>query len=286
VLLGTLYPLLLDALGLGKISVGPPYFDSVFMPLMAPTVFLMGVGPLARWKEASVPDLALRLRWAAGVTLVASLLTGWLAGSVHLVATLGLMMAFWIFSSVATDLWERIRPEGQGLGRLWWRLRQIPRAQAGMLLAHLGVAAFCLGVVMVKTYEVESDVSMKVGDTTTVRGYTFEFRGVRQIQGPNYKATRADMEVTRNGQHVTTLQPEKRIYKVQQNPMTEASIHPSLTGDLYVSMGEEVDGGAWIIRVYVKPFVDWIWGGCLLMALGGVLAVSDRRYRRRSGDAA
>jgi cytochrome c-type biogenesis protein CcmF len=283
VLLGTLYPLILDALGLGKISVGPPYFDSVFLPLMAPTVFLMGVGPMARWKESSVPDLAKRLKWALGVTVFAAIGTGWLAGSIHLVATLGLLMSFWIFSSVGTDFWERVRPEGKGFSELRRRMGQIPRALAGMMVAHIGVAVFCLGVTMVKTYEVESDVRMAVGDTTTVRGYQFAFKGVKPVQGPNYDATRAEIEVTRDGARVTELHPEKRIFRVQQNPMTEASISPGLTRDLYVSMGEEVDGGAWIIRVYVKPFIDWIWGGCLLMAIGGFLAVTDRRYRRKAG---
>ena len=282
VLLGTLYPLILDALGMGKISVGPPYFDSVFVPLMVPTIFLMGVGPMARWKETSVPDLAQRLKWAAGATLVAALATGSLSGSIHLLASLGLLMCFWIVSSVATDFWERVAPAGKGFAELRRKTGQIPRALAGMMLAHLGVAAFCFGVTMVKTYEVESDVKMNVGDSTTVRGYAFTFKGVKEVQGPNYDATRADMEITRDGKLITLLSPEKRIYRVQQNPMTEAAIHPGLTGDLYVSMGEEVEGGAWIIRVYVKPFIDWIWGGCLLMAFGGFLAVTDRRYRRKA----
>jgi cytochrome c-type biogenesis protein CcmF len=283
VLLGTLYPLLLDAMGMGKISVGPPYFDSVFMPLMLPTIFLMGVGPMARWKETSVPDLASRLKWAAGVTVVASILTGLLAGSIHLVASIGLLMSYWIFSSVATDFWERVRPEGKGFAELRRRMGQIPRALAGMMVAHIGVAVFCLGVTMVKTYEVESDVKMAVGDTTTVKGYQFAFKGVKQITGPNYDATRAQIEITRNGSRVAELHPEKRIYRVQQNPMTEAAISPGLTRDLYVSMGEEVEGGTWIIRVYVKPFIDWIWGGCLVMAFGGFLALTDRRYRRKAG---
>ena len=283
VLLGTLYPLLLDALGMGKISVGPPYFDSVFLPLMVPTIFLMGVGPMARWKETSVPDLASRLKWAAGVSVVMALLTGWLAGSIHLLASLGLLMAYWIVSSVATDFWERVQPEGKGFAEIVRKTRQIPRALAGMMVAHIGVAMFCLGVTMVKTYEVESDVKMNVGDSTTVRGYAFNFKGVKQIQGPNYDATRADIEISRNGSKITELSPEKRVYRVQQNPMTEAAIHPGLTGDLYVSMGEEVEGGAWIVRVYVKPFIDWIWGGCLVMAFGGFLAVTDRRYRRKAG---
>ena len=281
VLLGTLYPLVLDALGLGKISVGPPYFDVVFVALMAPTVFLMGIGPLARWKETALPDLARRLRWAAGVSVLAAIGTGWLAGAIHLVSSLGLLMAFWIFSAVATDFWERVRPQGQGFAELRRRTRQIPRALAGMMLAHIGVAVFCFGVVMVKTYEVEKDVRMAVGDSTTVRGYQFTFAGVSSVPGPNYDATRARIDVSQNGRSITQLHPEKRIYRVQQNPMTEAAIDSGLTRDLYVAMGEAVEGGDWIIRVYVKPFIDWIWGGCLLMALGGLLAVSDRRYRQK-----
>jgi cytochrome c-type biogenesis protein CcmF len=286
VLLGTLYPLLLDALGMGKISVGPPYFDNVFMPLMAPTVFLMGIGPMARWKAADVPALVLRLRWAAGVTVVAALLTGLFAGEIRPLATGGLLMAYWIFTSVATDLWERVRPEGKGLAEIRRKWRQLPRAIVGMMVAHIGVAVFAFGVVMVKTYEVESDVKMNVGDSTTVRGYTFTFKGMKEVQGPNYVASQGQMEITRNGARVDELQPEKRVYRVQQNPMTEAAISAGLTKDLYVSMGEEVEGGAWIVRVYVKPFINWIWGGCLLMAGGGLLAVMDRRYRRKQKEVA
>jgi len=283
ILLGTLYPLLLDALGLGKISVGPPYFDAVFMPLMAPTVFLMGIGPLARWKETDLPSLALRLRWAAVVAVVASLAVGALAGEVRLVSTLGLVMAFWIAASVATDLWERVHPAGSSWVEASAKARQIPRALAGMMVSHLGIAAFCFGVVMVKSYEIERDVKMAVGDTTTVRGYTFTFGGVKELQGPNYVAIQGQMQVTREGGSVLEMRPEKRIYRVQQNPMTEAAIDAGVTRDLYVSLGERVEGGAWIVRVYIKPFIDWIWGGCLLMALGGFLAVTDRRYRRKAG---
>ena len=286
ILLGTLYPLLLDALGLGKISVGPPYFDAVFMPLMAPAVFLMGVGPLARWKETDLPSLALRLRWAAAVAVLASLGVGALAGEVRLVSTLGLLMAFWVVGSVATDLWERVHPAGSSWAEAPAKARQIPRALAGMMLAHLGIAAFCFGVAMVKTYEVERDVKMAVGDTTTVRGYTFTFGGVKELQGPNYVAMQGQMQVSHDGGAVLEMRPEKRIYRVQQNPMTEAAIDVGVTRDLYVSLGEQVEGGAWIVRVYVKPFIDWIWGGCLLMALGGWLAVTDRRYRLKAGAAA
>jgi len=285
VLLGTLYPLLLDALGMGKISVGPPYFDTVFMPLMAPALFLMGIGPLARWKKAELPALVKRLRWALGVAVVAALLTGWLAGGIRLVSSFGLLMAFWIAASIATDLRERIRPHGAGWRGVIRKLGQIPLAMAGMMLAHLGVAVFCFGVAMVKSYEIEKDVKMNVGDSTTVQGYTFNFQGTRELSGPNYMAMQGLIEVTREGRKVADMRPEKRVYRVQQNPMTEAAIDVGLTRDLYVSLGEPVESGAWIVRVYVKPFIDWIWGGCLLMALGGLLAISDRRYRRKAGEA-
>ena len=284
VLLGTLYPLLLDALGMGKISVGPPYFDSVFAPLMAPVVFLMGIGPLTRWKQAELPDLARRLRWAFGVSLVVAVGAGWMAGRITLATTLGLWMAFWIMGSILTDLWERIgSPQGQrSLEDVPRRLAQIPRAIWGMMLAHLGVAVFCLGVVMVKTYEVERDMKMDIGESTTINGYTFTFRGAREISGPNYSAMQGLVEVTHNGKRLRDMLPEKRVYRVQQNPMTEAAIATGLTRDLFVALGEPVDGkGAWIVRVYVKPFIDWIWGGCLIMGMGALLAASDRRYRAK-----
>ena len=280
VLLGTLYPLALDALNMGKISVGPPYFDSVFVPVMAPLVFLMGVGPLARWRQAEVPDLARRLRWAAALSVVAALATGWAAGRISALATLGFLMAWWVVFSVAVDVIERVRP-GAGLAGLAGRMRLVPRALAGMWLAHLGVAVFAFGVSMVNTFGIERDLKMEPGDTTTISGYTFTYRGVREIEGPNYSGVRGLMEVTRDGRRVALMHPEKRIYRVQQNPMTEAAIDTGFTRDLYVSLGEPVgpSGQAWVVRVYFKPFVGWIWGGCLLMALGGGLAASDRRYR-------
>ena len=279
VMLGTLYPLLLDALNLGKISVGPPYFDTVFVPLMAPLVFLMGVGPAARWKQAELPDLVTRLRWAAGVALALAIVTGWLAGRIGLMTTLGLVMAFWIVGSIVTDLVARVRPAAGSGGSVWRRLRLLPRALVGMMVAHLGVAAFVFGVTMVRSYEIERDVKMNVGDTTQAQGYTFTFRGTRDIEGPNYQAAQGLIEVSRDGKLVAELYPEKRAYRVQSNPMTEAAIDIGLTRDLYVSLGEPLDGEAWIVRIYIKPFIDWIWGGCLIMAFGGLLAVTDRRYR-------
>ena len=288
VLLGTLYPLALDALGMGKISVGPPYFDSVFLPLMAPLVFLMGVGPLARWKQTELPDLARRLRWAAGVAVVAALASGWLAGRISPVATVGLLMAWWVVASVATDLWERVAPRAGS--SIWARAQLVPRATVGMMLAHLGIAVFIFGVTMVKTYEVERDVQMTIGDRTTIGDLAFTFKGVREILGPNYQATQGWVEVTRStGQgerKVADMLPEKRVYRVQSNPMTEAAIHTRISGDMYVSLGEPLGANSWTLRVYIKPFVDWIWGGCLLMAIGGGVAASDRRYRVRAKAAA
>ena len=290
VLLGTLYPLVLDALGLGKISVGPPYFDAVFAPLMAPVIFLMGIGPIARWKQAELPDIALRLRWAAGVTVIATAFSVWLAEHISFMSLLGLLLAWWIVTSVATDLWERIAPRGGGVGALVSRTRQLPRAGVGMMLAHLGVAVFVFGVTIVKTHEVERDVRMKPGDSATIGNLRFTLKDFREVQGPNYRGVQGLVEVTdtrRGDRLVASMRPEKRIYRVQQMPMTEAAIRTGLVKDLYVSLGEPVEGGAWIVRLYVKPFVDWIWGGCVLMALGGLLAATDRRYRaRRTADQA
>jgi cytochrome c-type biogenesis protein CcmF len=164
-------------------------------------------------------------------------------------------------------------------GGLWERLSAQGRSYWGMQLAHVGVAVFIIGVTLVKGYEVERDVRMDIGDTVAVGSYAFKFEGTREVRGPNYTGARGSVEVTRNGKYVEHLYPEKRIYSVQQMPMTEAAIDSSIIGDIYVSLGEPVANGAWSVRVYSKPFVTWIWGGCVLMALGGLVALSDRRYR-------
>jgi cytochrome c-type biogenesis protein CcmF len=279
VLLGTLYPLLLDALGLGKISVGPPYFDTVFVPLMAPLVFLMGVGTMARWKKSELPDLAKRLRWAAVIAVLCAVGAELLEGRISWMGGLGLLMGFWVFASVATDLWERLRPAGGVRASLWHRFNLIPRAMKGMMLAHVGIGVFIIGVTMVRTYEVERDVKMAIGDTAEIAGYTFTFQGARDVQGPNYRAAQGLITLSKNGEEIAQLRPEKRIYRVQQNPMTEAAIRSRPMGDIYVSLGQATEGNSWVVRLYYKPFVTWVWGGCVLMALGGALAASDRRYR-------
>ncbi|HEX9451574.1 MAG TPA: heme lyase CcmF/NrfE family subunit [Burkholderiales bacterium] len=280
VLLGTLYPLFLDALGLGKISVGPPYFESVFVPLMTPAIFLMGVGPLAKWKQARVPELAVRLKWAFVIALVTALLLPLTLGKWTPMIAFGLLLALWVAISSFVNLQQRVAllrvTSGRSIGS---QLGAIPRGYYGMLLAHLGVAVFITGVTLVKGYEVEKDVRMQPGDTVEVGGYTFQLDGLSKVPGPNYEATRGAISVSKGGKKERTMYPEKRFYQVQQMPMTEAAIDTGLTRDLYVSLGEPVDGGAWVVRIYHKPFVDWIWGGAFVMALGGILAISDKRYR-------
>jgi cytochrome c-type biogenesis protein CcmF len=278
VLLGTLYPLAIDALGLGKISVGPPYFDAVFLPLMTPLVFLMGVGPVAAWREARVPDLWTRLRWAACVALATAALLPFAMGRWKPLVALGVLLAAWPAAATVAALVQRLR--GAPQRSLVDKLRANSPAWYGMLLAHLGVAVFIAGVTLVKGYEIERDVRLDVGQSVEVAGDTYTFRGVAPRPGPNYDATVATIDVTRDGRTIAVLTPQKRAYRASGQVMTEASIQAGILGDRYVSLGEPVgSGGAWGVRIYAKPFVDWIWGGCLLMALGGLLAVADRRYR-------
>jgi cytochrome c-type biogenesis protein CcmF len=190
-------------------------------------------------------------------------------------------MAFWVLSSVFLMLRERVKKSPRS-GNVLSKIAGMPNSFLGMCVAHTGVAVFVIGVTMVKSYEIEKDMRMEVGDTTELAGYMFQFEGVTRVQGPNYTANRGQIVVSKGGDVETVLFPEKRTYTVQTMPMTEAAIDTGLTRDLYVSLGEPVSGGAWSVRIYYKPFVDWIWGGAFIMALGGFLAVSDRRYRLAS----
>ena len=290
VMLGTLYPLALDALGLGKISVGTPYFETVFVPLMAPALFLMGIGPLLRWKSAPLPELAVRLRWAAGVSVLAAIVVPFAMGRWSWLTSFGLLLAAWIIATSAYGLWQRLKNDGDkndsNGSTLLQRLRKPSPSFYGMQIAHMGIAVFIIGVTLVNGYQSETDVRMALNDHTTLAGHQFRFSGVQDIQGPNYVAARGTIEVSRNDQPVATLYPEKRVYTVQNMPMTEAAINRGLTRDLYVAMGEELAPGTWIIRIWHKPFINWIWIGCVIMALGGLLAASDRRYRTGTKHAA
>jgi cytochrome c-type biogenesis protein CcmF len=270
VLLGTLYPLIIDALNLGKLSVGPPYFNAVFVPIMVPLLLLMAAGPLARWKHADLKQIGLRLRIAAVIAVVAGIGLPFLAGTWTPMVAVGMLAAVWIVASTAMQIADRLKT-GSAPPSFW-----------GMHIAHLGIAVFVVGVTMVSGFQEEKDVRMAIGDTVSIGKYSFAFVGIRESQGPNYTAAVGDVDLSENGRVVKRLNPEKRTYTTSSMPMTEAAIDAGLTRDVYVSLGEPLPDGAWAVRVYYKPFVDWIWFGCLIMALGGFVAATDRRYRLRA----
>ena len=273
VLLGTLYPLFIDALGMGKLSVGPPYFNAVFVPLIAPALFLMGVGPLVRWKGDSLPDIFVRLKWALGISVATGLLLPLTLEGYKPWAVFGLALSTWIVLTVVIAFRERVRSMGQ--------LFTLPRAFWGMHLAHLGLAIGVAGITMVVNYQQELDVRMNVGDQTQLAGYTLTFMGVEQREGPNFRATRGTIIVKEDGDQQLVLRPEKRIYNASGSVMTEAAVRPSAFSDLYVSLGEPLNPEltTWAVRLYYKPFINWLWLGALLMVVGGFLAAFDRRYR-------
>ncbi|HVS20622.1 MAG TPA: heme lyase CcmF/NrfE family subunit, partial [Pyrinomonadaceae bacterium] len=277
VLLGTLYPLIIDALNLGKLSVGPPYFNTVFVPLMAPAAFLIGVGPIARWKQAKLPELAVRLRWAFALSFLTALVLPFVIGGWKWRVSLGLLLAFWIVATVVQNLWSRLRT-GSGQTSFVARLKAPSRSYYGMQVAHIGVAVFVAGVTVVTGYQTEKDVKMEIGDTVNAGGYEFRLNNISQLAGPNYQAVRADIQVTKNGSLVAMMSPEKRAFTASQSVTSETAIDRSVFRDLYLALGDQVGTGAWTVRVYHKPLVDWIWGGALLMAIGGAFAVTDRRY--------
>ena len=277
VLLGTLYPLFMDAMGLGKISVGPPYFNAVFVPLMAPALFLMGIGPLARWKEASLPDMVTRMKWALGVALATGLLLPLTLDGFKPWAALGFFLAAWIALAVLAALLDRLK---YSQGKLPQKLAALPRGFWGMLLAHFGMAVGIAGIAVVANYSTERDVRMEVNSYAELAGYTFTFRGTTEHDGPNYRAARGTLEVSKDGKPVATLHPEKRVYNASAMAMTEASVHPNIFRDIYVAMGEQLDDqGAWTVRLFHKPFINWLWFGALFMVAGGFMAASDKRYR-------
>jgi cytochrome c-type biogenesis protein CcmF len=276
VLLGTLYPLIVDALNLGKLSVGSPYFNAVFAPLMVPVLFFMVIGSYSRWKSDSTRELAKKLRPVAIISVLLGCTAPLLAGAWSALAALGLTLAFWIILGSANQIYRQFKDTVN------WK--STPVSFWGMHVAHIGIAVCVIGITMVKGYETEKDVRMVMGDTVSVGGYTFRLTGIRAESGPNYNADVGEVELIRDGKVLRTLHPEKRTYFSSTMPMTEAAIDTNLTRDVYVSLGERLEGGdnpAWAMRVYHKPFITWIWGGCLLMALGGAMAALDRRYRRK-----
>ncbi|MBI2379402.1 MAG: heme lyase CcmF/NrfE family subunit [Gammaproteobacteria bacterium] len=275
ILLGTLLPLLSDAFGWGKLSVGPPYFNTVFPALMVPLFFLMGAGAWLRWKRHGLAEWFRRARFSLALCLVLALgLTLWLGKKPMAVFGVS-FLALWILAGVWIDLGDKLKHA------LSWTagLRRLSRSQWGMLLAHAGIAVCALGAVFTTVLSEEHDLRLTPGQSVAVADYRLAFSGLKEVDGPNYQAMRGEFQVYEGEALLTTLYPEKRAYTVNRTSMTEAAIKPGLLHDLYVSLGEPLDGGAWAVRVYYKPLVRWIWLGALLMALGGALAVSDPRYR-------
>ncbi|MGJ0516787.1 MAG: heme lyase CcmF/NrfE family subunit [Methylomicrobium sp.] len=276
ILLGTLYPLVIDALGLGKISVGPPYFNAVFIPLTAPLTIAVGLGMLLRWKRDLFGALAVRVRWIALACLVPGLLLPLAMPFYSGAAALGLSLAFWTLASTGLSFYDRMGAKGFSLERL----RSVPSGFYGMTLAHAGMAVFVIGITLTSAYSVEKDVRMAPGESLDMSGYVFRFHGVKQTQGPNYVADQAFVTVDHQDERVAEMEPQKRIYQVQKMPMTEAAIDAGLFRDLFVAIGEPLGNqGAWSLRIYYKSFIRWIWLGAILMAAGGLLAALDRRYR-------
>jgi cytochrome c-type biogenesis protein CcmF len=283
VLLGTLYPLIADAFGLGRLSVGPPYFNTLFVPLAWLLLVFMAVAPVTTWKQQSPRHRSALLWPMVAVLLTASLAGGgvWLlwAGKHGLMTGLTALLCVWVQGLLLWDLWQKTTTATSR----WQGLLRLPRSYWGMVWAHSGLLVLIMGITLTTHLSIERDVALKVGESVELAGYRFHFEGIKAIRGPNYDATEARFSVY-DGRHlVATLHPEKRIYLAQRQALTEAAIDGSLLRDLYVALGEPLDAtnpqGAWAVRVYCKPFVRLLWVGALLMALGGVLALSDRRYR-------
>jgi cytochrome c-type biogenesis protein CcmF len=276
ILLGTLYPLVVDALGLGKISVGPPYFNAVFIPLTAPLAVVVGLGMLLRWKKDSIQTLAVRVRWLIVGCVLGGLLLPLLMPFYSWAAVLGLTLALWTVVITALSLIDRVGVQGFS----WQRLASIPSGFYGMTIAHLGIAVFVIGITLTSVYSVEKDIRLAPEETVDMSGYLFQFHGVKQTEGVNYVAQQAFVTVSHNGEQVAKLEPQKRVYKVQTMPMTEAAIDAGLFRDLFVAIGEPLGNqGAWSLRIYYKSFIRWIWLGAVFMGVGGLCAACDRRYR-------
>ena len=275
VLLGTLYPLIIDALNLGKLSVGPPYFNLVFAPLMVPLLFILVPGTVAQWREAQLKTIFNKLRYLAVAALVSANALTIYVGPWTWTTALGFFLGLWVGLSSLQHMVERVRKPGRIGGSFW-----------GMHMAHFGLAVLVMGITGVKSYEVERDVRIGIEDVVTIAPYTFKLMGMQDVMGPNYKAQEAEVHIQKNGVYIKTLRPQKRRYFSSAMPMTEAAIDTGFMRDLYVSLGDPIPGERpeWSMRVYYKPFVPWMWAGILMMVAGGLLAALDRRYRKSTHD--
>ena len=278
VLLGTLLPLVHKQLGLGSISVGEPFFNTMFSWLMAPFALMLGIGPLVRWRRDEPQKLWKRLALAMMVTLASAILLPWLLQDrIEAMTVVGLLMSVWILVLTLMELHERATHR-----HAFFRgLRHLSRSHWGMVLGHIGVGVTVIGIAFSTQYSVERDVRMKAGDSIDIHRYHFVFRDVHNLQGPNYSGGVGIIDVSRNGKPEAVLHAEKRFYTAARTMMTEAAIDGGFTRDLYAALGEELDNGSWAVRIYYKPFVRWIWFGGVFMAVGGLLCLLDPRYRSR-----
>jgi len=279
VLLGTLYPLLLDAIGGGKVSVGPPFFNSVFIPLMVPMIVAMAVGPFLNWKRADLMPALVRLRIAFFLTLAVAAATWTVMSDGPIMGVVGMGLATWLLVGVLTEFAERLRLFREPLSSSLSRLNRMPRATWGMTMGHLGLAIAVAGMTAAGAWKTESIQVMQPGDTVTVAGYDYTFEGARTGRGPNYSLVTGSFVVHRDGREVVRLRAEKRAYDVSNQPTTEAAIHPTFLGDLYVVIGDQDSSGGFVTRIYFNPLVAWMWAGALIMVFGGLLSLSDRRHR-------
>jgi len=277
VLLGTLFPLIMDALGQGKYSVGPPYFNAVFVPLMALLVPFMGIGPISRWKQDDPARWRHELMAPALVVLVLAVLLPFVTLGFNVWVALAVLFAGWLVVGLLRDLRERTR-SAAGFAAKW---RRLTPSYIGMWTAHVGFAAMLVGVTVVSQHSIERDIRMEPGESQVLAGYRFEFVGVAAVEGPNYDADQANFRVYAGDNLIAQLAPQKRRYRASGQVMTEAAIDPGAFRDLFIAMGEPVGTEAWAIRLQYKPMIRWIWFGALMIGLGAITTALDRRYRQR-----
>jgi cytochrome c-type biogenesis protein CcmF len=276
VLLGTLYPLFVDALGYGKMSVGEQYFNAVFVPLMLPILAIVGVGAMVNWKRDKMkgrirPLLILAVVSVLGAAILATQLLDY-----RFSAVASLAVALWVTSSTIFGIVHRVRNKRRRLSAVM----HTPAAFWGMSIAHMGLAVFTVGVALTSIYTEEQTVRMEISDSHDLGGYTFTFAALNEVRGKNFNAIEGRFDVDKNGSDLGSISAQKRFYDVRRDTMTEAGIDAGLTRDLFIALGEPLEGGqAWSIRIQTKPFIRWIWLGTIFMALGGLLAALDRRYR-------
>lgn len=282
VLFGTLYPLFLEAITGDKISVGPPFFNASFIPIMLPLVFLMGIGPFLSWKRADLPGVMMRLKFAMGIGLLAALWAWWMDTGGPVLAIIAMGLAGWLFVASAREWLSRIKAGEVPAAESWRRAKNLPRAAHGMTIAHMGVAVLILGMVGSSAWKSEQILFANPGTIVEIAGYDVRFDRVERVRGPNYVSDMGTLTVFRDGEEVTVLQPERRWYPVAEMQTTESAIRSTLAGDLYVTIGEPAADRAsneWTLRILFEPFVNFIWIGTVLLVIGGTFSLTDRRLR-------